>query len=247
MLPNHLPPSTLPLSTSQRDDEINKIVNGFVTPSRANSEIYRAVLERVLPIGSGIPGPVVTEDDLRQAVEAIKPGYKDVFRRVRELQGEEGLTGLVKQGTSYQLQHTAIAAKREPRRAVPDKVAQKVLLAQGSQCTVCRAPVATQGTKIDVDHRVPRLRGGNSHETNLQVLCRSCNIAKSTQCSNCTLDCNTCGWAFPEQYRPIKLNPNLVLQINDLARNSNRSPDDVANEHMQKALDRLRESAQGPE
>ena len=239
MPPNHQIPSTHPFSTSQRDTEIDKIVNGFVTTSPANREIYRAILERVLPPGAGIPGPVVTEDDLRQAVESIKPGYKDVFRRVRELQGEEGLIGLAKHGASYQLQHIAIGPKREPRRAVSHQTAQKIVLRQGSRCTVCGNPIATDGTKVDVDHRVPRRRGGTTHDSNLQVLCRSCNIAKSTQCSNCELDCNTCGWAFPQQYRPIKLQPDLVLRINSLANDANESPDHLANQLMRQSLDRL--------
>lgn len=224
-----------PLPESRRTREIEKIVAGFVAPGAANRAIYQALLECVLPPGAGLPGPVVTRADLRAAVQAIKPGYRDVFRRVRELQGEEGLTGLVKHKTRYQLIHLAVGAKREPRKPVSLTVAREVALEQGSRCTVCGSPLELHG-KIDVDHRVPRQRQGTTYKGNLQVLCRSCNIAKSTQCSNCDLPCQTCGWAYPERYRPIKLSPDVVLRINALAQDSNRPADELANELLDRAL-----------
>ena len=225
-----------PLTAAQRQVEIDKICGGFVAPGGSNRAIYKALLERLLPPGAGIPGPVVTRDELRQAVEALKPGYKDVFRRVRELQGEEGLHGLEKDGTRYQLQQLAVADKREPRRAVDHALARSVALDQGSRCAVCGEPVATNGERVDVDHRVPRLRGGDSRRANLQVLCTSCNNAKSTQCSNCTLECKTCGWAFPEKYRPVKLRPDIILQLKRRASDTNQDVDRIANALLEKAL-----------
>ena len=224
-----------PFPEDVRLREIEKVCAGFVAPGPANRQIYRALLECVLPPGAGLPGPVVTRDDLRDAVQAIKPGYKDVFRRVRELQGEEGLTGLVKWGSRYQLQHLALEAKREPRKAISPTLARKIALAQGSRCTVCGAPLELDG-KIDVDHRVPRKRQGTTYEGNLQVLCRTCNIEKSTQCSGCDLPCETCGWAFPEKYRPLKLSPSIILRVNALAGEKSRPSDDLANELLDKVL-----------
>ena len=95
-------PNPTPLTEAQRETELNGICDSFVALGASNRQIYRILLERLLPQGAGVPGPVVTEGDLRAAVEAVKPGYKDVFRRVRELQGEEGVNGIIKQGTRYQ-------------------------------------------------------------------------------------------------------------------------------------------------
>ncbi len=225
------------LTPEQRQAEIDKICGGFVAPGISNRMIYRALVECLLPLGSGVPGPVVTRDELREAVNAIKPGYKDVFRRVRELQGEEGLIGFVKYKTKYQLQHLAISVKREPRKALSQGLARKISLKQGSRCAVCGTPIATNGDRVDLDHRVPRRRGGTSYEGNLQVLCVSCNNAKSTQCSNCSLDCNTCGWAYPEQYRPVKLKPDVILRLNELAKTSNQDVDHITNQILDKALE----------
>jgi len=229
-------PSPRAWREDQRAAEIEKVCNGFVTPGKANREIYRVIIECLFPPGSGMPGPVKTRDEIRRSVDAIKPGYKDVFRRVREMQGEEGLHGLVKEGTQYQLQHTAVSAKREPRRPIPASVGRSIAISQGSRCTICGGPISINGGRIDVDHRVPRLRGGTSYEGNLQVICATCNNSKSTQCSNCVLDCNTCGWAFPERYRPVRLRPDVVLRLHRLANEQNRTADDIANELLEKAL-----------
>ena len=228
--------SKTPWSDEQRQREIDKICSGLVAKGRANREIYRVLIESLFPPGSGLPGPVLTRDDMRDAVQKIKPGYKDVFRRVRELQGEEGLRGLVKDGTKYQLQHLAISGKREPRQAISAEVSREIALQQGNRCAVCGEPLIIDGGKLDVDHKVPRQRGGTSHESNLQVLCKSCNVAKSSQCSNCNLSCNECSWAYPKEYRAPKLLPSIILMLNELAQSQNRKLDEVANELLEKQL-----------
>ena len=231
-------PNPTPLTPEQRVSALDRISSGFVAPGLANRQIYRVLLECLLPEGSGVPGPVVSEVQLRAAVEAFKPGYRDVFRRVRELQGEEGVTGIIKSGTRYQLTYLAIAAKREPRRPIPNETALRVALAQGSRCAVCGTPVTMGGAaRIDADHKVPRRRGGTSHESNLQVLCPACNNIKSTQCANCALSCNTCGWAYPEQYRPVKLQPHIILRLNALARERNQDVDQLANDIINRGME----------
>ncbi len=225
------------LTVAQRNAELTKICDGFVASGTANREIYRVVLERLLPVGSGIPGPVVTRQQIRGAVDQIKPGYQDVFRRVRELQGEEGLYGIIKSGTNYQLVSLAVGAKREPRRALSGDLVLAISLRQGGRCAVCGTPIGGEGpTRMEPDHRVPRTRGGDNADENLQGLCTACNNSKSTQCTNCTLDCTTCGWAFPEKYRPVKLNPNIILRLTERARESNQDVDQLANAVLEREL-----------
>ena len=233
-------PSRQPLTPAQRATELDKICSGFVAEGKANPQLYRIILERLLPPGAGIPGPVVLGQDIRDAINVVKPGYKDVFRRVRELQGEEGLTGIIKFGRKYQLVSLAVGAKREPRKALGGAIALTVALRQGGRCAVCGTPVGAEGpTKAELDHRKPRTRGGDNSEDNLQGLCRACNNAKSTQCSNCTLDCSTCGWAFPEKYRPVKIRPDIVVRLNARAKDSNQDVDQWANAVLERELRRL--------
>ena len=87
-------PGRRALTPTQRQSELDKICTGFVAPGKANRQLYKTILERLLLPGFGVPGPVVSRQNIRDAVNAVKPGYKDVFRRLRELQGEEGLTGI---------------------------------------------------------------------------------------------------------------------------------------------------------
>ena len=218
---------------------MDKICSGFVAPGKALREIYAVILERLLPPGSGIPGPVVSRQQVRDAVDQIKPGYKDVFRRVRELQGEEGLYGIIKNGANYQLVSLAVGAKREPRKVLSGDLALAVSLRQGGRCAVCGTPIGAEGpARTELDHRVPRARGGDNSEENLQGLCTACNNAKSTQCPNCTLDCTTCGWAFPEKYRPVKLRPDILLRLNARAKDANQDVDPFVNSLLDRGLPR---------
>lgn len=139
-------PGRRALTPEQRQSELDKVCSAFVAPGEANRQIYRALLERFLPPGSGIPGPVVSRQEVRAAVGALKPGYKDVFRRVRELQGEEGLTGIIKFGSHYQLVSLAVSAKREPRKALGGKLTLEVVLRQGGRCAVCGTPIRVDTT-----------------------------------------------------------------------------------------------------
>lgn len=116
-----LPPNPTPSPLIDRDEWINNASTGFITSSKANQEIYRVILETLWPKGHGIPGPVIDRDAIREAVNTAKgKQYLDVFRRLRELQGEEGFLGIVKQGNQYQLIDTNIYPKKTPRTHLSD-------------------------------------------------------------------------------------------------------------------------------
>src|SRR5690348_2154526 len=88
------PKVTFDLDDINRDNWINAVCADFVAIP-ANKAIYRVVLETLWPQGHGIPGPHVKETQLRETINGYrlsigKSEYYDPFRRVRELQGEEG-------------------------------------------------------------------------------------------------------------------------------------------------------------
>lgn len=58
----------------------------------------------------------------------------------------------------------------------------KVFERDGFRCTMCGATAAT-GAKLEVDHIVPRARGGSNAMSNLQTLCDRCNRGKSANLS----------------------------------------------------------------
>ncbi len=179
---------------------------GFVSPSATNKLYYAVILEALWPVGHGIPGPVLSEDDIRASIDAFrraqdKKPYKDVFRRMRELQGEEGFTSIIKEGTRYQLQNLDMSQKREPRAKLNKKDWVALKEKYGFRCASCGKQ--EPDVKLSPDHRVPRSRNGSNELGNWQPLCAQCNNVKSNTCQGCTLNCNVCSWAFPEEYKQL--------------------------------------------
>lgn len=68
-------------------------------------------------------------------------------------------------------------------RAVPDRVKYGVLLdawdddAPGYRCARCGAYEADR-KNMHVDHKIPLARGGSNDRSNLEALCRTCNLGK---------------------------------------------------------------------
>ncbi len=178
----------------------------FVQPSDANKVIYSMLLEIMWPEGHGLPGPHVSEKEVRSRLDALrghhgKSAYKDVFRRLRELQGEEGFTSIVKEGSHYQLQSLDLGQKREPRQKPATADWNAIKLQFANRCSHCGNQ--EPAVKLSPDHRIPRLRGGDNSLQNWQPLCEQCNNLKSSACRGCDLNCRVCSWAFPETYKPI--------------------------------------------
>ena len=211
-----LSPNSEPNALVDRDDWIKKATTGFITKSNANKYIYRVILETLWPKGHGIPGPVIDRDSIRRAVDRAKgKSYLDVFRRLRELQGDEGFLGVVKQGNSYQLIDLNVYAKRTPRAQLSEDKWNLVIQHYKNVCAVCGSIPDENG--FQQDHKVPRLRSGTDDTTNWQPLCDSCNNMKSVACRACKEDCTKCGYAYPEFYRPLKLPGSTLRRLHEYA------------------------------
>ena len=86
-----LPPATTPNTVVNREEWLDAVSKGFVATGESLRFIYRIILETLWPDGHGIPGPIIDRTDIRAAIDSAKGmAYKDPFRRVRELQGDEG-------------------------------------------------------------------------------------------------------------------------------------------------------------
>ena len=121
-----------------RDKWIEEVCRGFVNPSKANQGHYRALLEVFWPKNPGIPGPIVFESEMRAAIERrLGKRYNDPFRRARELQGEEGLTGIARQGKKWQLISLELSPKRKPRIGLGDTEWKTVLATYNGCCANC--------------------------------------------------------------------------------------------------------------
>ena len=66
-------------------------------------------------------------------------------------------------------------------------------------CSTCGIKVNAGVRGLQADHKVPLSRGGSNALENWQPMCNNCNVGKRRACEGCTLDCQTCSWAFPEK------------------------------------------------
>jgi CRISPR/Cas system Type II protein with McrA/HNH and RuvC-like nuclease domain len=65
-------------------------------------------------------------------------------------------------------------------RKVSDSNRYAVMYRAGFKCQCCGdKPSRNNNVKLHIDHIIPFSRGGTNDESNLQVLCSTCNIAKS--------------------------------------------------------------------
>lgn len=62
---------------------------------------------------------------------------------------------------------------------VPSDIRYRVLAASGGRCALCG--VTSKERRIEVDHVVPRSKGGFNGIENLQALCNECNRGKSNR------------------------------------------------------------------
>lgn len=61
-----------------------------------------------------------------------------------------------------------------PARHIPRQIRQRVWQLYGGRCVDCRAE-----QYLEFDHIIPVARGGSNSETNVQLLCRRCNLKKA--------------------------------------------------------------------
>ena len=208
----------------------------FVQPSPTNKLYYSVLLRALWPPGHGLPGPRLSERDIRDAVDSFRatrgePPYRDVFRRMRELQGEEGFISIIKEGTRYQLQSLDVRQKREPREKPSNALWKAIKEKYDHRCASCGG--SEPEAKLSPDHKIPRSRGGSNDLENWQPLCEQCNNIKSNTCRGCTLNCNVCSWAFPDEYRQIMVGEENKEFIRRAAEKAKLSQSDLANKILQ--------------
>ncbi len=109
------------------------------------------------------------------------------------------------------------------RKVFPKELKKALLEQSGSECGVCLTKYESR--YLQIDHRVPYEVGGEGGGENapgeFQLICGSCNRAKSWSCEHCAnwmekLDprvCTGCYWASPESYKHIAMRPIRRLEL----------------------------------
>ena len=68
---------------------------------------------------------------------------------------------------------TKVVAKKKRAGLASGGQRRRVFKRDGNRCVKCGST-----ERLEIDHIVPRSRGGGNEESNLQTLCHGCNLAK---------------------------------------------------------------------
>ena len=70
-----------------------------------------------------------------------------------------------------------------PRDRIPSDVARRVRAAANNRCGYCLSPQHLVMAKLELEHLLPRSKGGTDEETNIWLSCSFCNSHKSDRTS----------------------------------------------------------------
>lgn len=109
-------------------------------------------------------------------VECVERGYFFPYDRVNELDWVEHMA---KKAWCNMFDFvSALESARNKVKSGKARVRFLVLRRDGYRCQLCGAK-ASDGARLEVDHRHPRSKGGSDDLSNLWVLCWECNQGKS--------------------------------------------------------------------
>jgi 5-methylcytosine-specific restriction endonuclease McrA len=159
------------------------------------SKVKLLILERLWQEGKNYPKGWVTSSEL---LKLTNQKYFD--RRIRELKNEAGFDIETKSVGGEHCYRLASNQKEEESFRTYLSAAQKKALfeAAGYRCAICGQQTSAGVIGLQADHKVPLSRGGSDVFENWQPVCHQCNVSKRKMCQGCALDCQGCGWAFPE-------------------------------------------------
>ncbi len=95
-------------------------------------------------------------------------------------------------------------------QSIPSALRERILQRDGYCCVLCGS-----GEDLQVDHMIPRIRGGTNDDYNLRTLCRSCNLRKGDKVKP-IIDPrigrnDPCPCGSGRKYKKCHLDPNFRL------------------------------------
>lgn len=141
--------------------------SAFLLPMEARG-LYREMLSQAWRRGAQLPND---HDQIRRAVGATVGEWRRGWPKVKPFwRVSGGLLIPVQDDLGYS---QPIPEQTSHRPHIPLRVRRDVFARHGRRCRFC-------GTedRIELDHVVPFSQGGQDVATNLQPLCKPCNLAK---------------------------------------------------------------------
>ena len=186
---------------------------------RKLSDVKQTILKRLWGKDSdSFPKPWVSSAELLELT-----GQKYFDRRTRELRDSLGcdLESAYQEefgGHAWRFKSDTLTAPQE--REYLTKAQKDRLFAEANNtCATCGTQTEAGVRGLQADHKVPLSRGGTNALENWQPMCNNCNVGKRRACEGCTLDCQTCSWAFPEKHgipSMLNLEESVLRLIDDI-------------------------------
>ncbi len=123
--------------------------------------------ERLVIFRGRLFAPEWTPRNAAEREEVILRVKKAVYSEAAEL---EGIRATVRNFETA-MQFAKSGPSRQP---IPSSVQVAVWARDGGQCVACGAT-----SDLHFDHIIPVAKGGGTSESNIQILCRTCNLKKS--------------------------------------------------------------------
>jgi 5-methylcytosine-specific restriction endonuclease McrA len=153
--------------------------------------------------------------DRRIILKEVGQSYYD--RRIRELRESGWHISAKAEGRNYYYRLESHKKDKGARRSYASARDKLQLYAAQDKCQICGAT-----ENLQIDHKVPRERGGTTELQNLQRLCSSCNVEKRGICKSCELTtCDGCPYAYPELFSGrmvLFLEKDVVDKIDNLSK-----------------------------
>jgi len=160
------------------------------------SEVKLTLIKKLWNSGTSFPREWVKSSEL---LTLTNQKYFD--RRLRELRDSGGLdleTKHINGEHCWRLNSNKIS-KIINRTYLTATQKKELFESSNYSCSIC-GKISDAGVRgLQADHKIPLSRGGSEALTNWQAMCNECNVAKRKVCQDCTLKCEECSWAFPEQ------------------------------------------------
>lgn len=149
-------------------------------------------------------------------------------RRARELKDSHGCDIETKHiqemsGHAWRINSLEIAETQDREYLTPSQK-QTLFESSGNRCSIC-GRIAEPGVRgLQADHKIPLTRGGGNDIGNWQAICNVCNVGKRRTCEGCSMNCNSCPWAFPELVGVtiiITINDHILTDVTEYSRANN--------------------------
>jgi diadenosine tetraphosphate (Ap4A) HIT family hydrolase len=174
MQPQHVyqPVMVRTLLASNGAASVTDIAKALLAEDRAQIEYYEQITKRMV-------GDVLTRK--RQITE--KQGQKYTLKGFDQLSTDEVVSLISicdeKLRVFLKTRSDPWSHRRKANGYVSGTIRYEVLKRAGSRCELCG--VSTEFRALEIDHIIPRSKGGSDDISNFQVLCTSCNGTKNNR------------------------------------------------------------------